>query len=124
MTHTDHPATAVRMAWIRLLGASFLEIGWAVGIKYTDGFSLPLPTALVLLGMATSFFLVSGAVRWIPIGTGYAVFAGIGAGGTGLVGILLLGEPAAVGRLLSLAAIVIGVIGLKIFSAGRPAEAQ
>ena len=105
------------MAWVFLLTASALEIGWAVGLKYTEGFTRVMPTVLVVLGIVASFALVARAAQELPIGTAYGVFVGLGAFGTGVVGIALLGEPLTVMRILSLAAIVLGVVGLKAFGA-------
>ena len=104
------------MAWTYLLVGSMLEIGWAVGLKYTNGFTVLLPSVLVAAGIAVSFVLLTRAVREIPVGTAYAVFTGIGAGGTGLLGIVLFDEPATVMRLVSLGIIVAGVTGLKVFA--------
>jgi len=104
------------MAWTYLLVGSMLEIGWAVGLKYTNGFTVLLPSVLVAAGIAVSFVLLTRAVREIPVGTAYAVFTGIGAGGTGLLGIVLFDEPATVMRLVSLGIIVAGVPGLKVFA--------
>ena len=103
-------------AWILLLVAGLFEVVWAVGLKYTDGFTRPLPSAITLTAMALSMILLARALRTIPVGTGYAVWTGIGAVGTALVGIWLLGEPRAAGRLLSIAAIVGGIVGLKLAS--------
>lgn len=103
------------MAWISLLIASVMEIGWAIGLKFTEGFTRPIPSFLVAVGIVASFVLVARAARTIPIGTAYAVFVGIGAGGTGFIGILLLGEPAGLARILSIISIVVGVVGLKLF---------
>ncbi len=100
-------------AWIMLLTAGLLEVVWAVGLKYTEGFTRPLPSALTGAAMVASMFLLARALRTIPVGTGYAVWTGIGAVGTALVGIWLLGEPRNPGRLLAIAAIVGGIIGLK-----------
>jgi quaternary ammonium compound-resistance protein SugE len=96
-----------------LLTAGLLEVVWAVGLKYTEGFTRPLPSALTGAAMVASMFLLARALRTIPVGTGYAVWTGIGAVGTALVGIWLLGEPRNPGRLLAIAAIVGGIIGLK-----------
>jgi quaternary ammonium compound-resistance protein SugE len=109
------------VAWVYLLSASVLEIGWAIGLKFTEGFTRPVASLLVAFSIAASFFLLARASRDIPIGTAYGVFVGIGAGGTGLLGILVFGESAAVARLLSLAAIVAGVAVLKVFGE-RPLE--
>ncbi len=103
------------MAWILLLFASVLEIGWAIGLKFTEGFTRPLVSVVVVVAIAGSFYLLARASRKIPIGTAYGVFVGIGAGGTGVLGILLFGESAAPARLASLAAIVAGVAALKLF---------
>jgi quaternary ammonium compound-resistance protein SugE len=108
----------MEMAWISLLIASIFEIGWAIGLKYTEGFTRPTPSFLVAVGILASFVLLARAVRTIPIGTAYAVFAGIGAGGTGFVGILLLGEPAGLARILSIISIVAGIIGVRLFGNG------
>ncbi len=104
------------MAWTYLLLGSLLEIGWAVGLKYTDGFTRLSPSLLVAAGIIASFALLTLAVRNIPVGTAYAVFTGIGAAGTGLLGIALFDEPASIPRLISLGVIVLGVAGLKMFS--------
>ena len=104
------------MAWTYLLLASVLEIGWAVGLKYTDGFTVFLPSVLVAIGITLTFVMLTRAVREIPVGTAYAVFTGIGAGGTGLLGIVLFDEPATAMRLVSLGVIVAGVTGLKVFA--------
>jgi quaternary ammonium compound-resistance protein SugE len=108
------------VAWGYLVTASALEIGWAVGLKYTEGFTRVIPTVLVILGIVASFALVARAAQELPIGTAYGVFVGLGAFGTGIVGIVLLGEPHGIMRMLSLAAIVLGVVGLKVF--GEPLE--
>ena len=110
------------MAWVFLLTASALEIGWAVGLKYPEGFTRVIPTVLVVLGIVASFALVARAAQELPIGTAYGVFVGLGAFGTGVVGIVLLGEPHGIMRMLSLAAIVLGVVGLKVF--GEPLGTQ
>ncbi len=112
------------MAWTYLLLGSLLEIGWAAGLKYTDGFTVLLPSLLTGAGIIVSFVLVTLAVRTIPVGTAYAVFTGIGAGGTGLLGIVLFDEPAGAMRLISLGAIVLGVVGLKVFSDAPVAVAK
>jgi quaternary ammonium compound-resistance protein SugE len=110
------------MAWTYLLIASAMEIGWAIGLKFTAGFTRLLPSVVVAIAILASFALLARAARDIPIGTAYGVFVGIGAAGTGLLGILLFGEPAGLMRLLSMAAIVAGIIGLKLFDEDAPAE--
>ncbi|BCH24558.1 DMT family transporter [Mesorhizobium sp. L-8-3] len=105
------------MAWAYLLIASFVEIGWAIGLKFTAGFTQLVPSVAVGVGIILSFYLVARAAKEIPIGTAYGIFVGIGAGGTGAVAVLAFGEPANLARMLSLAAIVVGVVGLKLFGA-------
>ena len=102
------------MAWTVLVLAGFLEIGWAIGLKYTDGFTRWLPSALTIVAMAGSMWLLALALRSIPIGTAYAVWTGIGAAGTALLGILLFAEPATALRLASIGLIVAGIAGLKL----------
>ncbi len=99
--------------WIVLVIAGLLEIGWAIGLKSTDGFTRLWPSVFTLALMATSMVLLAYAVRSIPVGTGYAVWTGIGALGTALLGIWLYQEPANPMRLFFLALILIGIIGLK-----------
>jgi quaternary ammonium compound-resistance protein SugE len=102
--------------WILLIVAGLLEIVWAVGLKYTQGFSRPLPSAITLTAMVLSIILLSRALRTIPVGTGYAVWTGIGAVGTAVVGILILGEPRSAGRVLAITTIIGGIVGLKLAS--------
>jgi len=102
------------MNWMVLILAGLFEVVWAVGLKYTDGFSKLWPSVGTLAAMGVSFLLLSYAMKSLPMGTAYAVWVGIGAVGAGIVGILALGEPASAGRMLSLALIVAGVIGLKL----------
>jgi quaternary ammonium compound-resistance protein SugE len=102
------------MAWTALVIAGLLEIGWAIGLKYTDGFTRWLPSALTIIAMAGSMWLLAVALRSIPIGTAYAVWTGIGAAGTAVLGILLFAEPATALRLASIGLIVAGIAGLKL----------
>ena len=102
------------MAWTVLVLAGILEIGWAIGLKYTDGFTRWLPSALTIVAMAGSMWLLAIALRSIPIGTAYAVWTGIGAAGTAVLGILLFAEPATALRLASIGLIVAGIAGLKL----------
>ncbi|WP_460150220.1 quaternary ammonium compound efflux SMR transporter SugE [Pseudomonas sp. S3_A03] len=102
------------MSWIILFFAGLFEVGWAVGLKYTDGFSKPLPTALTIVAMAVSLGLLGLAVKELPLGTAYAVWTGVGAVGTVIAGIVLFGESMALFRLASVALIICGLIGLKI----------
>ncbi|OPA91886.1 QacE family quaternary ammonium compound efflux SMR transporter [Pseudomonas fluorescens] len=102
------------MSWIILFFAGLFEVGWAVGLKYTDGFSKPLPTVLTIAAMAVSLGLLGLAVKELPLGTAYAVWTGVGAVGTVIAGIILFGESMALFRLASVALIICGLIGLKI----------
>ena len=107
------------MAWIHLILAGLLEIVWAVGLKYTEGFTRLWPSVLTVAAMIVSFALLSQALKTIPIGTGYAVWTGIGAAGTAVVGMIFLGESRDILRILCLVLIVAGVVGLK-FATGEP----
>jgi len=104
------------MAWIFLFIAGLFEIGWAVGLKYTEGFTKLWPSVITIIGMILSFYFLSTAVKSIPIGTAYAIWTGIGAVGTAILGIFLFGESKEVIRLLFILLITIGIVGLKIFS--------
>src|SRR5690606_15168903 len=99
-----------------LLLAGVLEIVWALGLKYSEGFSRLVPSLVVLVAAAASFWLLALAMRTLPAGTAYAVWTGIGAAGTALLGMVLLGESADVPRLLCIALIITGVLGLKFVS--------
>lgn len=101
------------MAWIYLGIAGLLECGWAVGLKYTEGFTRLWPSLATVSAMIGSFWLLSRALRTIPVGTGYAVWTGIGAVGTAILGMLLFAEPRDAARLACLALIVAGILGLK-----------
>lgn len=107
------------LAWFHLVLAGFAEIGWAVGLKYTEGFTRPLPTALTIGGMVVSFWLLSLAMRAIPLGTAYAAWTGIGAVGTVVLGMLLFDEPRDLARIGCIALIVCGVVGLKLLGGVR-----
>jgi quaternary ammonium compound-resistance protein SugE len=104
------------MAWVVLFFAGLLEIGWAVGLKFTEGFTRPLPSILTALCMIASLGLLGLALRSLPLGTAYAVWTGIGTVGTAMVGILWLGESASAGRLACIALIVAGIAGLKMLA--------
>jgi len=106
------------MAWIILVLAGLFEVTWAIGLKYTDGFTRPWPTAATLAAMIISVLLLGIAMKSLPVGTAYAVWVGVGAVGTAILGIVLFAEPATVGRLLSLALIVAGIVGLKLATPG------
>ena len=101
------------MAWTILFVAGLMEIGWAIGLKYTEGFSRLVPSVLTLACMLASIVLLGLAVKTLPIGTAYAVWTGIGAVGTAALGIILFGEPATAFRLASIGLIVAGIAGLK-----------
>ncbi|WP_448188677.1 quaternary ammonium compound efflux SMR transporter SugE [Azospirillum sp. sgz301742] len=105
------------MAWVYLLIAGLFETGWAIGLKYTEGFSRLWPSLLTLAAMAVSFLFLSLALKTLPVGTGYAVWTGIGAVGTVILGIVLFGEPASLARLACIGLIVAGILGLKLVSA-------
>ncbi len=102
------------MAWVILCVAGLFEVGWAIGLKYTEGFSRLWPTVWTALAMIISLWLLGLAMKSLPVGTAYSVWVGVGAVGTVILGIVLLDEPANTSRLVSLALIVAGIIGLKI----------
>ena len=104
------------MAWTYLIVAGVLEIAWAVGLKYTHGFSRLWPSVMTIAAMVASFVLLAQALKTIPVGTGYAVWTGIGAAGTALVGIVFLGESRELLRIVCVVLIVAGVVGLKFAS--------
>ncbi len=104
------------MAWILLVLAGLFEVGWAVGLKYTDGFTRVWPTALTAASMIVSLVLLGLALRTIPLGTGYAIWTGIGTLGTVIFGILFLAEPATAARLGCVTLILAGIVGLKLVS--------
>ena len=102
------------MAWLVLTVAGLFEVGWAIGLKYTDGFSRLWPSVATAAAMVVSVVLLGWAMRSLPVGTAYAVWTGIGAVGTVVLGIVLFGEPATLGRLVCVSLIVAGIIGLKV----------
>ncbi|CAH1658922.1 guanidinium exporter [Hyphomicrobiales bacterium] len=102
------------MAWFYLFIAGLFEIGWAIGLKYTDGFSRLWPTVFTAASMVISVLLLGLALKTLPVGTGYAVWTGIGTVGTAILGIVLFGDPATAARLGAIAMIIAGIIGLKI----------
>ena len=102
------------MNWIILVLAGLFEIGWAIGLKYSEGFTRLWPTVGTVLAMLISLGLLGIAMKSLPVGTAYAVWVGVGAVGTAILGIVLLGEPANAGRLVSFALILSGIIGLKL----------
>ena len=102
------------MAWVILVVAGLFEVAWAIGLKYTDGFSRLWPSVFTLLAIIVSMGLLGIAMKSLPTGTAYSVWVGIGAVGTVTLGILLFGEPATVARLVSVALILAGIVGLKL----------
>lgn len=104
------------MAWTLLIIAGLFEIGWAIGLKYTEGFTRLWPSVWTAAAMVISVVLLGIALKTIPVGTGYAVWTGVGAVGTAILGIILLGDPATWSRLACIALIVSGIVGLKLVS--------
>jgi quaternary ammonium compound-resistance protein SugE len=104
------------MPWIVLVLAGLFEVGWAIGLKYTEGFTRLWPTVGTVAAMIISLGLLGVAMKSLPVGTSYAVWVGVGAVGTAILGIVLLGEPATTGRIVSLGLIVAGIVGLKLAS--------
>jgi quaternary ammonium compound-resistance protein SugE len=102
------------MAWILLFIAGLLEVGWAVGLKYTEGFTRLVPSVLTLICMAGSMGVLGLALKTLPMGTAYAVWTGIGAVGTAILGIVLFGDPAGAARIACIGLIVTGIVGLKL----------
>jgi quaternary ammonium compound-resistance protein SugE len=102
------------MAWLILIVAGLFEIGWAIGLKYTEGFTRLWPSVSTGASMVASVVLLGIAMKSLPVGTSYAVWVGVGAVGTAILGIVLFGESANAGRLLSLVLIVAGIVGLKL----------
>ena len=105
------------IAWLWLLAAGLLEIVWAIGLKYSEGFTRLVPSAITVVAMGASFWCLARALREIPLGTGYAVWVGIGAVGTAIAGVLLFSEPATWPRALCVGLILAGIIGLKLTAA-------
>jgi quaternary ammonium compound-resistance protein SugE len=104
------------MAWLLLIVAGLLEVGWAIGLKYTEGFTRIWPSVFTLGAMVLSVVLLGVAMKSLPVGTSYAVWVGVGAVGTAILGMVLFGEPATAGRQASLGLIVAGIVGLKLAS--------
>jgi quaternary ammonium compound-resistance protein SugE len=102
------------MAWVLLLVAGLFEVGWAIGLKYTEGFTRVWPSVFTLAAMTASVVLLGMAMKSLPVGTSYAIWVGVGAVGTAILGIILFGESANAGRLVSLGLIVAGIVGLKL----------
>lgn len=104
------------MAWGLLIVAGLLEVGWAIGLKYTEGFTRFWPSVGTVVAMVASVMLLGVAMRSLPVGTAYAVWVGVGAVGTAVLGMVLFGEAASMARLASLGLIVAGIVGLKLAS--------
>ena len=104
------------MAWAYPALPGLFEMGWAIGLKYTAGFTRPIPSALTAISMVVSVLLLGLALKTLPVGTGYAVWTGIGTVGTAILGIVLLGEPATALRLACIGLIIAGILGLKLAS--------
>lgn len=104
------------MPWINLAIAGILEVFWAISLKYTEGFSKLWPSLFTIVGMIASFYFLAQALKVIPVGTGYAIWTGIGAAGTAILGIILFGESATPARVACITVIVAGIIGLKLTS--------
>ncbi|WP_425994419.1 quaternary ammonium compound efflux SMR transporter SugE [Afipia sp. DC4300-2b1] len=102
------------MAWTMLFVAGLLEIGWAIGLKYTDGFTKLVPSVLTIVSMIASVLLLGLSLKTLPVGTAYAVWTGIGSVGTAILGIWLLGDPATTMRIACIGLIVAGIVGLKV----------
>jgi quaternary ammonium compound-resistance protein SugE len=102
------------MAWAILVVAGLFEVGWAIGLKYTQGFTRLWPTVWTVGAMIISLWLLGIAMKTLPVGTAYGIWVGVGAVGTVILGILLLGEPASVARIVSIALIIAGIVGLKL----------
>jgi quaternary ammonium compound-resistance protein SugE len=106
------------MPWALLFIAGLFEVAWAIGLKYTEGFSKPIPSVLTISAMAASMLLLGLAMKSLPVGTSYAVWVGVGAVGTAILGMVLFNEPASAGRILSLGLIVAGIVGLRLATPG------
>ncbi|MFB8249688.1 DMT family transporter [Streptomyces sp. NPDC001046] len=104
------------MAWVLLVVAGLLEVGWSVGMKYTDGFTRPVPSVLTGAGIVVSMLLLSQAAKTLPIGTAYGVWVGIGAAGAAVFGMVVLGEPASAARIFFVCLLLVAVVGLKATS--------
>jgi quaternary ammonium compound-resistance protein SugE len=111
---SPQPGRNTMMAWVTLVVAGLFEIGWAIGLKYTEGFTRLWPTVWTVVSMIISLLLLGIAMKSLPVGTAYSVWVGVGAVGTVILGIALLGEPANAARLISVALIIGGIIGLKL----------
>lgn len=109
------------MAWMILILAGLFEVAWAIGLKYTHGFSRLWPSVFTIVALAVSMYLLAYAAKTLPIGTAYAVWVGIGAAGTAILGIFLLKEPVTMYRILFLGLLIIAIVGLRLTAAAAPA---
>ena len=116
MAGTTLPPREKKMAWMILVLAGLLEIGWAIGLKYSAGFTRLVPSVLTAISMVGSVVMLGLALRTLPLGTAYAIWTGIGTVGTAIFGIMVLGEPASAARIACIALIVSGILGLKLLS--------
>ncbi|MCA0988740.1 DMT family transporter [Guptibacillus algicola] len=105
------------MAWIFLVIGGLMEVGWALGLKYSDGFSNPIISLLTVVGIGVSFFFFGKAIKYLPIGTAYAIFTGLGAAGTTIVGMVYLNESVSIFKLLFVLLLIFSIVGLKLTSA-------
>lgn len=106
------------MAWVYLVIAGLFEVVWAIGLKYSEGWSKLVPSAITVVGMGISFYFLSMALKALPIGTAYAIWTGIGALGTVVVGMIAFGEPSNIMRIVFLLCIIVGIVGLKLTAGG------
>ncbi|CAM5784065.1 MULTISPECIES: quaternary ammonium compound efflux SMR transporter SugE [Brevibacillus] len=106
------------MAWVYLVIAGLFEVVWAIGLKYSEGWSKLVPSAITVVGMGISFYFLSMALKALPIGTAYAIWTGIGALGTVVVGMIAFGEPSNIMRIVFLLCIIAGIVGLKLTAGG------
>ena len=104
------------MEWVYLVIAGFLEVGWAIGLKYSQGFTRILPSMLTVIGMAASFYFLSLSLKSLPLGNAYAIWTGIGTVGSVVLGIILFKEPISILRMICITFIVLGIVGLKLIS--------
>ena len=116
MCNKGFPMTQNTIAWIVLLVSGLFETGWAIGLKYTDNFTRLYPSCLTFISMAISVYGLSWSLKYLPVGTGYAIWTGVGSLFTAIIGIYLFGESAAVPRLVCLGLIICGIVGLKVVS--------
>jgi quaternary ammonium compound-resistance protein SugE len=115
-TQAGETAMSPSASWLVLIVAGIFEVGWAIGLKYTEGFTRVWPSIWTAVALVASMALLGIAVKALPVGTAYAVWVGVGAVGTAILGVVMLGEPVSVGRVASIALVVAGIVGLKLAS--------